>query len=76
VTVSDLSPAGYAQAVDQALELLQDESLYERCVRVAHSGFDLKSVGRDGYLNVYKKLSQARAVESEGLRGVPTKEQI
>jgi glycosyltransferase involved in cell wall biosynthesis len=76
VTVSDLSPAGYAQAVDQALELLLDAALYERCVRVAHSGFDLKSVGRNGYLNVYKRLSSAFAVESDSLRGVPTKERI
>jgi glycosyltransferase involved in cell wall biosynthesis len=76
VTVSDLSPQGYAQAVDKALELLRDESLYERCVRVAHSGFDLKSVGRNGYLSVYKRLSSAFAVEPENLPAVATKEQI
>ncbi|HEX9960780.1 MAG TPA: glycosyltransferase [Pyrinomonadaceae bacterium] len=76
VTVSDLSPEGYAQAVDKALELLRDESLYERCVRVAHTGFDLKTVGRNGYLNVYKRLSSALAVAPENLPAVPTKEQI
>jgi glycosyltransferase involved in cell wall biosynthesis len=76
VTVGDLSPEGYARAVDKALELLRDESLYERCVRVAHSGFDLKSVGRNGYLNVYKRLSGVLAVEPENLSAVATKEQI
>jgi glycosyltransferase involved in cell wall biosynthesis len=76
VIVSDLSPAGYAQAVDKALELLEDPSLYERCVRAAHDGFDLKTVGRNGYLNVYEKLSNARAVEPGNLAGVPTKERI
>lgn len=76
VIVSDLSPAGYAAAVDKALELLRDETLFDRCVRVAHDGFDLKSVGRNGYLNVYKKISNAPAIESENLSGVRTEEQI
>jgi glycosyltransferase involved in cell wall biosynthesis len=76
VIVSDLSSEGYAQAVDKALELLRDASLYEKCVRVAHAGFDLKTVGRNGYLNVYKKLSSERAVESGSLSGVRTEEQI
>jgi glycosyltransferase involved in cell wall biosynthesis len=76
VIVSDLSPEGYAEAVDKALELLRDETLFERCVRVAHDGFDLKSVGRNGYLNVYKKLTNDAAVEAENLSGVRTGEQI
>ncbi|HEX8737349.1 MAG TPA: glycosyltransferase [Pyrinomonadaceae bacterium] len=76
VTVSDLSPEGYAEAVDKALALLQDASLAERCVRVAHAGFDLKTIGKNGYLNVYKKLSSGRAVEAEDLPGAPTEEQI
>lgn len=76
VIVRDLSPEGYAPAVDQALELLRDESLAERCVRVAHSRFDLKTVGRDGYLNVYKKLLSGAAIKPENLAGVRTEEQI
>ena len=76
VIVSDLSPEGYARAVDKALELLRDASLYEKCVRAAHAGFDLKTVGRNGYLNVYKKLSNAPAVESGSLSSVRTKERI
>lgn len=76
VIVKDLSPEGYAGAVDKALELLQDESLAERCVRVAHSRFDLKTVGRNGYLNVYQRLSNAAPVEPENLAGVQTGEQI
>lgn len=76
VIVRELSPAGYGAAVDKALALLQDESLYERCVSVAHSGFDLKTVGRNGYLNVYKKLAGAAAAESSNLSGVRTEEQI
>jgi glycosyltransferase involved in cell wall biosynthesis len=76
VIVSDLSPKGYAEAVDKALALLQDETLYERCIRVAHSGFDLKTVGRNGYLNVYKKLLKAVAVKSKDISRAATEEQI
>ncbi|HLM02131.1 MAG TPA: glycosyltransferase [Pyrinomonadaceae bacterium] len=76
VTINDLSPEGYARAVDKALELLRDAALYDRCIRVAHEGFDLKTVGRNGYLNVYKKLSEALAVEPENLSGVRTEERI
>ena len=76
VIVSNLSPEGYSQAVDKALELLQDETLAERCVRVAHSRFDLKTVGRNGYLNVYQRLSNAAPVAPKNLAGVQTKEQI
>jgi glycosyltransferase involved in cell wall biosynthesis len=76
VIVKDLSPAGYARAVDKALELLRDETLAQRCISVAHSRFDLKTVGRNGYLNVYQKLANAAALEPENPAGVRAEEQI
>ncbi len=76
VIVEDLSRAGYAEAVDKALELLEDKTLFDRCVETAHSVFDLKTVGRNGYLNVYRKLSNESNGRQKNAARITTKQEI
>ncbi len=48
----------YTEIADQALALANDTQLRERCIRAAHQRFDLLHIGRNGYCNVYRRLSE------------------
>ena len=46
-----------AAAAVKMLELLDENEIAEKCVKVAHKYFDLAVVGRNGYQNVYRRLA-------------------
>jgi glycosyltransferase involved in cell wall biosynthesis len=59
----------YAEAAERALLLAEDAGARERAVRVAHQYFDLKTVGRRGYVNVYRRLEGEPIEADEALAG-------
>ncbi|MDQ5845455.1 MAG: glycosyltransferase family 4 protein [Acidobacteriota bacterium] len=67
VVMRSFTPAAYGEAAKDILRLLQQDNIQERCLAVAHSYFDLKKVGQAGYLNVYNRLREARAVHEISL---------
>jgi glycosyltransferase involved in cell wall biosynthesis len=69
VVVRELTPAGYAAAVEQLLDLLADPTLRERCRQVATIHFDLEQVGGARYREVYRALAAGRPQTDAGSRG-------
>lgn len=58
VLVHNFKPDTLAWAAGRALELAADASVQTRCVEVARRYFDLKTVGAQGYLRVYRRIQQ------------------
>lgn len=58
IVIKNFERESLEKAVDNALTLLTDENLAERCRQTAIKNFDLESVGKTGYLSVYKKFNR------------------
>jgi glycosyltransferase involved in cell wall biosynthesis len=58
VILSEFNSEAYVQALDQIDQLLDDHSLRARCQRTARNTFDIESVGRNGYREVYRRLAE------------------
>lgn len=56
VIIQDFKPAELARAAEAALKLAKDVDVHTRCTDVARRYFDLKTVGAEGYLNVYRRI--------------------
>jgi glycosyltransferase involved in cell wall biosynthesis len=69
VVLRAFNERSYAEAAERALFLAGDEAARERAVRVAHQYFDLKTVGRRGYVNVYRRLEGEPIEREEALAG-------
>jgi glycosyltransferase involved in cell wall biosynthesis len=59
VTVNRFDRTSYQTAVDRILELAAEENIRTRCREAALSNFDLVSIGRARYHEVYKRLEDA-----------------
>ena len=60
VLVHDFTPETFAAAARRALELANDASVEARCVDVARHRFNLKTVGAEGYIRVYRRIEQTQ----------------
>lgn len=58
VVVNAFDAEAFSEAAQRAVLLLNDPDVRQRCVETAHSNFDLDTVGRTRYLNVYRRLEQ------------------
>lgn len=56
VNVDNFERETLADAAKLSVALLDQENISERCVAVANKYFNLTTIGRNGYLNVYRKL--------------------
>ncbi len=56
VVVREFSERAYQCAAAQALVLAEDPEISARCMHVARAHFDLKTIGAQRYINVYRKL--------------------
>jgi glycosyltransferase involved in cell wall biosynthesis len=56
VVLSSFDEHTLAAAAEQALALTEDPTLRARCIEVARRHFDLASIGRAGYTNVYRRI--------------------
>lgn len=61
VIVRDFSPEEFERAAERALQLAAENDVRTRCVEVAHQHFDVKTIGANGYTNVYRRLASADA---------------
>jgi glycosyltransferase involved in cell wall biosynthesis len=59
VVVRNFSSDEFEQTARRALQLAADPSVRARCVEVAQRHFDVKTIGANGYLNVYRRLASA-----------------
>jgi glycosyltransferase involved in cell wall biosynthesis len=57
IVLRDFQEATYRGAATKALALAEDADVGARCRRVARERFDLKTVGGQSYVNVYRRLS-------------------
>lgn len=71
VIVKSFNDRAYAEAVDHALVLATDTELRTRCVHTAHQYFDLLDVGRNGYRNLYQRISEQRAPTAKSEKSSP-----
>ncbi len=60
VVVRDFTAAEFARAADAALALAGDARTHARCVEVGRLHFDLRTVGGNRYLRVYRQIASAR----------------
>lgn len=58
VVVQDFTATELARAAAAALKLAEDVDVRVRCLDVARRYFDLKTVGAEGYLNVYRRIGE------------------
>lgn len=58
VVLHSFDEKAYKAVAVQALALAKDGHMRDRAVQVAHKYFDLTTVGRDGYVNVYRRLAE------------------
>ncbi len=58
ITVNSLDSATFSEAAARVMSLLADPHVKQRCVETASAQFDLDSVGRRRYLNVYRRLAR------------------
>lgn len=58
VVVEYFDETSLEKAVDEALILSKDENLSERCFYTAIENFDLRKIGKNGYLKVYERIQQ------------------
>lgn len=56
VCVENFDQNDFEKAAKQILKLLEESGIAEKCVRTAIENFDLATVGRNGYQNVYRRL--------------------
>jgi glycosyltransferase involved in cell wall biosynthesis len=67
ILLRDFQEATYRGAATEALALAEDADVGARCRRVARERFDLKRVGGQRYVNVYRRLG-ADPREHEDIR--------
>ena len=60
VVVRDFTAAEFARAADAVLALAGDARTHARCVEVGRLHFDLRTVGGNRYLRVYRQIASAR----------------
>ncbi len=64
ILLKEFSLNSYSEAVERVLSLMDDDSLSERCIEVAHRHFDLNFVGGAGYCNVYHNIQKNLSPEA------------
>jgi len=64
VVVHDFTPEEFEHAAKRALQLAADSKVRARCIEVARRHFDIKRVGANGYLNVYRRIANAGPSDS------------
>ncbi len=68
VIVRNFDASAYQAAAEQALTLVNELTVNERCRRVARQFFDLHTVGGQRYVNVYRRLKRpASGVSAQGV---------
>jgi glycosyltransferase involved in cell wall biosynthesis len=73
VVVHSFTAAEFERAAKRALQLAAEDGVRPRCMEVARRNFDVKTIGANGYANVYRRLmkdvdlpDQPSAVHSRG----------
>ncbi|MEP6568706.1 MAG: glycosyltransferase [Acidobacteriota bacterium] len=64
VVVHEFSPAEFERAARRALQLEAEDGVQTRCVNVARQNFDVKTVGANGYGNVYRRIAGEERVSA------------
>ncbi len=59
VVVNDLTVEEFERAAVSALQLASESDVRARCQEVARRCFDVKTIGANGYANVYRRLASA-----------------
>jgi glycosyltransferase involved in cell wall biosynthesis len=59
VIVQETDDQSLSRSVTQILELMNAQSVFERCRKTAIQHFDLKRIGGERYLRVYEQLNRA-----------------
>jgi glycosyltransferase involved in cell wall biosynthesis len=59
VVIKDFTSTELVIAAKEALDLAADDGVCARCIKVARSHFDLKTVGGQAYLNVYRRIGES-----------------
>lgn len=59
VVVHDFTKEEFERAATRALQLAHDREVRARCVEVARQYFDIKTIGANGYINVYRRIASA-----------------
>ncbi len=59
VVVNNFSREEFERAAERALQLAAESGVRERCLEVARRCFDVKTIGANGYANVYRRLGSA-----------------
>ncbi|HEV2826292.1 MAG TPA: glycosyltransferase [Pyrinomonadaceae bacterium] len=57
VLLEELDARAYARAAEQALQLVSEPQIRERCIAVARRNFDLTTVGAARYQDVYGRIA-------------------
>ncbi|MGH9929970.1 MAG: glycosyltransferase [Pyrinomonadaceae bacterium] len=58
VVVHNFTAAEFESVAGRALQLVADGGVRIRCVEVARRHFDVKTIGANGYANVYRRIAQ------------------
>jgi glycosyltransferase involved in cell wall biosynthesis len=58
VVLREFDEDAYERAADRALLIAQNPEIGGQCRRVAHSSFDLQTVGGERYVNLYRRLTE------------------
>jgi glycosyltransferase involved in cell wall biosynthesis len=58
VILSEFNTESYRRGLDQLDQLLADADLRARCRHAARENFDIETVGRNGYREVYRRLKE------------------
>jgi glycosyltransferase involved in cell wall biosynthesis len=64
VILSEFNSEAFSQAMDLIDQLQDDFSLRARCQSTARNAFDIETVGRNGYREVYRRLKEKRLVSA------------
>lgn len=58
VVLHSFDEKAYKAGAAEAIALANDDRMHDRAMKIAHKYFDLTTVGRDGYVNVYRRLAE------------------
>lgn len=59
VVVRDFTAKEFERTVERALQLAADSQMRTRYIEVARRHFDIKTIGANGYANVYRRIASA-----------------
>ncbi|MEK6281556.1 MAG: glycosyltransferase [Acidobacteriota bacterium] len=65
VVVRDFNEKSFQTAAEQAVTLVNEVGISERCRRIARQLFDLHTIGGQQYVNVYRRLEKMMASDSD-----------